>query len=357
MADKPVVFCILPFEEDFLDLYKGLKVNFKDDYELINAGDLDNQQNILQDIVEGIFRADVIVADLTGLNPNVFYELGLAHAMDKKVIIITQDIDELPFDIKSYRANEYSLKFNKMPDFMTELGRLISGAIDGSVKFGNPVLDYIPNFFANGRMTCEGSGFETAEATNEEMIEEAIERGYLDFIADIEENSNKMNNEIILMGDEMKEMSESVNKASDEINRTKRESGNVSASFIRNVCRKLSEPIDAFSGKLKRHIEILLDDRRIINQDNIDGLRDVMKQLCGMRSAMADSDEKIGCFINVLHGSLGMERRLNRAVTVLISELEDYLSMTDAISSSIDRIMSKGRIAVSTLQNMETSGT
>ena len=111
---KHIVFVIMPFGEDFLALYDNLKNRFRDDFEFTNSGDLDNQQNILHDIVEGIAQADVVIADLTGLNANVFYELGLAHTMNKKVVIITQDLSELPFDIKSYRANEYSLQFNKI---------------------------------------------------------------------------------------------------------------------------------------------------------------------------------------------------------------------------------------------------
>lgn len=75
MADKPKIFVITPFNDDFLALYDELKETFVEDFDFVNAGDLDNQQNILQDIVEGIYRADVIIADLTGLNANVFYEL------------------------------------------------------------------------------------------------------------------------------------------------------------------------------------------------------------------------------------------------------------------------------------------
>lgn len=136
MIKKSRVFVITPFDEDYLALYDELKKSFEEKFDFSNAGDLDNQQNILQDIVEGIYQADVIIADLTGLNPNVFYELGLAHAMNKKVIIITQDLAELPFDIKSYRANEYSLQFNKLPKLVEELKKLLFGAIDGSVKYG-----------------------------------------------------------------------------------------------------------------------------------------------------------------------------------------------------------------------------
>lgn len=65
MINKSKVFVITPFNEDFLALYDELKKDFEENFDFTNAGDLDNQQNILQDIVEGIYQADVIIADLT----------------------------------------------------------------------------------------------------------------------------------------------------------------------------------------------------------------------------------------------------------------------------------------------------
>ena len=109
--EKPIVFVIMPFKENFHALYTELEKVFGNEYKFTNAGDLDNQTNILRDIVMGIANADVVIADLTGSNANVFYELGLAHTMNKKVIIITQSLGELPFDIISYRAIEYSMLF------------------------------------------------------------------------------------------------------------------------------------------------------------------------------------------------------------------------------------------------------
>lgn len=67
MIKKSRVFVITPFDEDYLALYDELKKSFEEKFDFSNAGDLDNQQNILQDIVEGIYQADVIIADLTGL--------------------------------------------------------------------------------------------------------------------------------------------------------------------------------------------------------------------------------------------------------------------------------------------------
>ncbi len=63
-----------------------------------------------------------------------------------------------------------------------------------------------------------------------------------------------------------------------------------------------------------------------------------------------DSDGKIGGFIIALRGSMSMERRLNKAISSLISELEGYLLMTETMASSIDRIISKGEIVIGALK-------
>lgn len=63
-----------------------------------------------------------------------------------------------------------------------------------------------------------------------------------------------MTEEITAMGSEMNEMNLSIDGASNEIQRVKDKSGNVNASFVRNICRKLSDPVDTFAGNLKKHV-------------------------------------------------------------------------------------------------------
>ena len=55
-----------------------------------------------------IARSAFLVADVTRSNPNVFYELGYGHALGKKAILLTQDIDEVPFDLKMWRHIVYN---------------------------------------------------------------------------------------------------------------------------------------------------------------------------------------------------------------------------------------------------------
>jgi len=362
MDNKPKVFVITPFGDDFLALYNKLKEEFSESFEFTNAGDLDNQQNILKDIVEGIHEASVIIADLTGLNANVFYELGLAHAMNKKVIIITQSITELPFDIKSYRANEYSLQFNKLPKLIEELKNLLFGAINKEVQYGNPVSDYIPNFYQYSKGSANEKEIEEKASCKSQEVdkENDDEKGFLDYITDINENSEKMSNEIEKISTGMDNMNIAVEKSTAEINRVKSQSGNTDVSFIRNVCRKLSSPIMEYAENLKGNVReislcwniiensylALLDNKYALEGENVKDLKISINSLENMQNSMNETDNSMEEFVSVLNNSMGIERKLNKAITALIDELEGYLTMTNTMSSSIDRILGKADIVI-----------
>lgn len=64
---------------------------------------------IIDQIWEGINAAKVLVAELTSRNPNVFYELGLAHALDKPVVLVCANEDDVPFDLKHIRVIYYNV--------------------------------------------------------------------------------------------------------------------------------------------------------------------------------------------------------------------------------------------------------
>jgi hypothetical protein len=62
---------------------------------------------IIDQILVGISGAKVLVAELTGRNPNVFYELGVAHALKKPVVLVSADEQDVPFDVKHIRVITY----------------------------------------------------------------------------------------------------------------------------------------------------------------------------------------------------------------------------------------------------------
>jgi len=94
----------MPFSKEFDDIYQlGIKsacIEME-----INCERVDEQifnHSIPQQIYNQIENADILIADLTNHNPNVFYEVGYAHGLKKEVILLTKSIQDAPFDLKHY---------------------------------------------------------------------------------------------------------------------------------------------------------------------------------------------------------------------------------------------------------------
>lgn len=362
-VSKPSVFMVMPFSEDYLALFEELKQRFAERYVFTNAGDMDNQQNILRDIIEGLVNADVVIADVTGLNSNVFYELGLAHAMNKKVIIITQDIGELPFDIKAYRAHEYSMQFNKITKLYEEIGKCLDGAISGEMKYGNPVSDFSPDMIVR-----QAGMHKTSEATEEMNKQEddplepddISDMGFLDYLADFDESTTDMTTSINSLGEDLEELNTAVTGSLNTLNRAKSSSKTLDPSFVRNVARKLSGPVKEFADKMNTHVTYIsekwdraencylamLEDKHSLTSQNIENVKGGITSLVDLRQAIDISNGQVEGFGISLRSCLGLERQLTKALNATIGEVEQYLSMTDSMKSSIDRMISKSRATI-----------
>src|SRR5262249_55771854 len=89
-------FVIMPFRPDFDRLYEDLIAPIVTDHHLspVRADRIYSTRPIIGDIIEGITNATVVIADATGQNPNVNYELGVAHTLGKPTIIIAQSRED-----------------------------------------------------------------------------------------------------------------------------------------------------------------------------------------------------------------------------------------------------------------------
>lgn len=63
--------------------------------------------NFVKDIIQSLYSAEIVLADLTGRKPNVFYELGIRHALRRGTIIVAQSVDDIPSDLRSYWCCTY----------------------------------------------------------------------------------------------------------------------------------------------------------------------------------------------------------------------------------------------------------
>lgn len=74
---------------------------------MARADDIWKNHTIIQDVVRLIATSRVVLCDLSGKNPNVLYEAGIAHMLGKDVILITQNMEDVPFDLRHHRVISY----------------------------------------------------------------------------------------------------------------------------------------------------------------------------------------------------------------------------------------------------------
>jgi len=108
-------------------------------------------------------QADVVIADCSDRNPNVFYELGMAHEFGKPVILITSDaIEQAPTDIRAFEFISYA---NLGPDeFLSKLDNAPQAVI------GNPFAALYPDAVALLQKFCSAKGRKIAPSSEAEFI-------------------------------------------------------------------------------------------------------------------------------------------------------------------------------------------
>lgn len=99
---------MMPFDKSFDKVYESIQIASKNlSLECKRADVIWENQSIIQDVVSLIDRSCIVVCDCTGRNPNVFYEVGIAHTLGREVILITQADNDIPFDLQHIRYLKY----------------------------------------------------------------------------------------------------------------------------------------------------------------------------------------------------------------------------------------------------------
>ena len=127
----PKAFVVMQFGEPYNSLYtEVIKPVFAErKMEVYHADEIYRPGYILQDITTGIRESELIVAEITPANPNVFYELGYAHAVGKPTILLAERGKELPFDIKGFRCIFYDNTIKGKRQVETDLRRHLASIL------------------------------------------------------------------------------------------------------------------------------------------------------------------------------------------------------------------------------------
>ncbi len=121
------VFVLMPFKSEMKSVYTNHIKKLGDELNLniSRADDIISAAPFMEKVWNGIYYSELIIADCTQNNPNVFYEIGIAHTVGKQVILITRSEEEIPSDIKHYDYIPYVYD----PEGVTELINKLRGFI------------------------------------------------------------------------------------------------------------------------------------------------------------------------------------------------------------------------------------
>ncbi len=100
--------------------------------------------SINKSVIQHIYNADLVIADLTDLNPNVFYELGVRHALRNGTILVALEGTKLPFDVGDLRAVFYKDRVGAEKEAVPEIQRLIRGLALAESADDSPVFAVLP---------------------------------------------------------------------------------------------------------------------------------------------------------------------------------------------------------------------
>ncbi|MBO2557604.1 hypothetical protein [Shewanella algae] len=106
--DPRLIFVLTPFNEEFSSTYEAIKTTVEQlEFKCSRGDDAAVSHNILGHIIQEMLRSRLIIANISGRNSNVFYELGIAHAMGKQVLLLANGDSHIPFDLSHIRVLIY----------------------------------------------------------------------------------------------------------------------------------------------------------------------------------------------------------------------------------------------------------
>lgn len=354
MSDTPMIFVLMPFDDEFDDVFEHLikKPLEAMGYGVRRADSLFNQQQILKDVVRGIADAEVVIADVTGLNGNVLYELGLAHAMGKRTVMITQRLDELPFDLRPYRANEYSTRFNRadeLSQLLTDIGRAV---FDDSADFGNPVQDFAPSALGGQAQVAVSPQRTSARQPVEQVNEEGDdEPGMLEYTVALEQRSGDVIAAVRKVGELTEEVGTKFSHHSGRLERAKTRLGDRAAGAQLTIARDAARDLDAYSAALEPLIPAMEEplaevaagmnslarNAGINDEEDLQAAKSLLDALEQGESGMSEGRAGISSFARVLLEIPHMERNLTAASKKAARLVNDTAEVIETAESEYAR--------------------
>lgn len=126
-VEENFITCLMPFHKKYNNLYNTIKDTCHiAGFQCTRSDDTFVTGNILKYTIELILKSQIVVAVMDGRNPNVFYEIGIAHSIGKTVILVADysRIGEIPFNLRTNRFIFYKNLFDLKEQLITGLNHI-----------------------------------------------------------------------------------------------------------------------------------------------------------------------------------------------------------------------------------------
>jgi hypothetical protein len=124
--DNRLVFVLTPFNDRFYNEFMTIRATCEDiGFKCFRGDEKEFKGDIFPEMLRYMAKARIIIANINGRNPNVLYELGVAQAMDKSVILVSKEPKDLPIDIQSQRFLIYSDSDSLRESLKVELKKMM----------------------------------------------------------------------------------------------------------------------------------------------------------------------------------------------------------------------------------------
>lgn len=145
--DKPTAFVMMSFAAEEQATYRLIKRVLEQElgWRCLQINESPGAGNLTRALIEGIINATLVIVNLTALDGDALYGLGVAHALGNNVLTLhSGDDEQLPFNLKNYRRIRYENSF----DGAEQLAERLRAAVQALPQWGhrpsNPVQDFLP---------------------------------------------------------------------------------------------------------------------------------------------------------------------------------------------------------------------
>ncbi|MCK4766528.1 MAG: hypothetical protein KAW12_30315 [Candidatus Aminicenantes bacterium] len=350
--EKKTAFVIMPFDKAFDSIYKKfIKESLEEvGFKTVRADDISNQQNILQIIVSGINSADLVVADLTNSNPNVYYEVGIAHTLNKPTIFLIQEVDDIPFDLRSYNVLWYSTHFEQFEESRKKLTKIAQEFFKDEILYSNPVNDFLA---AGHHLELRPSTeIQTTEKQNQLARDSGENKGYIDHILAVEEGYARLTEAMNTIVEAQKQITSETYNFGDRIKKAKSSGGSKTTSQIMALCQVYSKQLDVYSDVLKRgnddyesvsknvqnSLEYIVIFQHKFSEENKDQTKSFLDNLIPLKHNMVELSIAVSNQRAQIDESItSFERKITLAAKSVMYELNRLAANLATFISSIER--------------------